>query len=174
MSCGIVFHISKNCRVGSSLSVLLGWGMGFRLVPRCVALWSVALCPLSLLVVCLAHFTSTLSLGLTRLTFFDCTYILVTDGLMPQGAHVTKTKKLQIGQLKLCQNSPQNMRVAGAAPCGADVITKLEAVPSRGKLRVRQGFGSGKVSGSGARSWASAASTAASTAASAPGAPIQP
>ena len=85
----LCFTFPFNCRVGSSLSVLLGWGMGFRLVPRCVALWSVALCPLSLLV-CLAHFTSTLSLGLTRLTFFDCTYILVTDGLMPQGAHVTK------------------------------------------------------------------------------------
>ena len=84
MSSGTMFHaLPFNCRVGSSLSVLLGWGKVFRLVPRCVVSWSVALClrSLSLFGSFHQHFVP---LGLTRLTFDVCIVVLVTDGLMPQ------------------------------------------------------------------------------------------
>ena len=64
VSCGTMFHaLPFNCRASSSLSVLHGWGMVFRLVPRWVALWFVALCfrPFPLF----GSFTSTLSLSVS-------------------------------------------------------------------------------------------------------------
>ena len=65
----------------------LGNGFAF-----CASLGCLAVCRVvsSVSFLGLAHFTSIVPLGLTRLTLDDCLVVLVTDGLMPQGARVTK------------------------------------------------------------------------------------
>ena len=73
---------------------LLGWGMVLRFVPRWVVWRFVALCLRFLFFVLLIS-PAFVPLGLTRLTLDDCLVVLVTDGLMPQGARVTKKLALR-------------------------------------------------------------------------------
>ena len=106
-----------------------GWGMVFRLVPCCVALWSAALCfRFPLFGSFHQHFVP---LGLTRLTFDDCIVVLVTDGLMPQGARVTKKCRREAA-------GPSEQPQGRERPCPPTRRAFPEAMPARAGRPLRK------------------------------------
>ena len=81
--------ITFKCRIGSSLSILLGWGMVLRSLSRWVVC-GLSRCVFGSSFSVLIFSPAFVPFGLTRLTLDDCLVVFVTDGLMPQGARVTK------------------------------------------------------------------------------------
>ena len=95
---------------------------------------------------CLAHFTSIVPLGLTRLTLDDCLVVLVTDGLMPQGARVTKKEgaytgsRLAGGTRLVPEGFAGRNAGPGRLPLGPHRVGHLRAEPrGRGDAAARAG-----------------------------------